>query len=323
VHASTVLRQIRRVEIKRDDPLIDEALTHLGAMISAAQTTGRTQEDTSAEPHDEKAALSEGTLRLTAKDILLELSEVGTVLAFAKDMEKAVVVRDLPNGRVQRGTAVDRSIAQAMALKDWIRCKTPGRVSRYQITAEGRAELAQLLDCEAHFGCGVNESPQRDQARQLTALAARPLRRARFSTQESPIAMLARRKGKGGQPFLTQDLVAASERLREDFELSQIGPSVAQNWDHFLTAGISSEGQQICHSSASGAQQRLQTALQLLGEGLADVALRCCCYQDGMESVEKRLGWPARSGKVVLRIALIKLRDHYQAQGDLDHSLIG
>ena len=37
--------------------------------------------------------------------------------------------------------------------------------------------------------------------------------------------------------LLSDDLVRVGERLREDFELAQMGPRVAQNWDRFLTSG--------------------------------------------------------------------------------------
>ena len=53
-----------------------------------------------------------------------------------------------------------------------------------------------------------------------------------------------------------------------------------------------------------------------LGPGLGDMALRCCCFLEGLETAEKRMGWSARSGKIVLRIALQRLRRHYQALGD-------
>jgi hypothetical protein len=57
----------------------------------------------------------------------------------------------------------------------------------------------------------------------------------------------------------------------------------------------------------------VQRALIDLGPGLADVAFRTCCLQEGLEQVERRMGWSARSGKVVLRIALERLQQHYRA----------
>lgn len=57
-------------------------------------------------------------------------------------------------------------------------------------------------------------------------------------------------------------------------------------------------------------------ALSDLGPGLGDVALRCCCFLEGLEQAEKRLGWSARSGKIVLRIALQRLKRHYDELGE-------
>ena len=63
------------------------------------------------------------------------------------------------------------------------------------------------------------------------------------------------------------------------------------------------------------ARDRVAAALRALGPGLGDVALRCCCYLEGLETAEKRMGWSARSGKIVLRIALQRLKAHYAEQG--------
>jgi len=151
----------------------------------------------------------------------------------------------------------------------------------------------------------------------------KPSRRIRYNVLESPLSVLARRKDKDGKPFLSDDLVAAGERLREDFEVGQMGPRVAQNWDRFLTMG--DRGAFRPESGGfgpEGARDRVAAALKDLGPGLGDVVLRCCCFLEGMEQAEKRMGWSARSGKIVLKIALQRLRRHYQELGDAS-GLIG
>ena len=68
----------------------------------------------------------------------------------------------------------------------------------------------------------------------------------------------------------------------------------------------------ICDlEAAAEARKRVADAMADLGPGLSDVVLRCCCYLEGLETTEKRLGWSARSGKIVLRIALMRLKRHY------------
>ncbi len=51
--------------------------------------------------------------------------------------------------------------------------------------------------------------------------------------------------------------------------------------------------------------------------------LRCCCFLEGLEAAEKRLGWSARSGKIVLRIALLRLKRHYDERNGGRAPLIG
>ena len=43
---------------------------------------------------------------------------------------------------------------------------------------------------------------------------------------------------------------------------------------------------------------------------------------EGLERAEKKMGWSARSGKIVLRIALQRLKRHYEGLGEAG-SLIG
>ena len=264
------------------------------------------------------------TLEKEGRRILRRLCEPGACLAVARDMEKAVVVREGADGRTTRTAVVDRPVAQAMALKDWITCDAPARISRYRITAAGRSALKRLLAANESASAGFCESDDGFLSqhgafgtREIHDADTGALRKVRYNCAESPVAAMARRKDKDGKPFLSNELVDAAERLREDFELAQMGPRVTQNWERFLTGG---ERGGFAADSGTGdgpgaARDRVNKALAELGPGLGDVALRVCCFLEGLEAAEKRMGWSARSGKVVLRIALQRLRQHYDRMG--------
>ena len=132
---------------------------------------------------------------------------------------------------------------------------------------------------------------------------------------ESPLGWLARRKNAAGKPYLTDDEVAAGERLRADFERAQLGPAVTQDWRRFLAPGAKGAGgsaqDRDVDGGAEAARQRVMDALVDLGPGLSDAALRTCCFLEGLEMVEAKMSWSARSAKIVLKIALQRLADHY------------
>lgn len=256
------------------------------------------------------------TVTREARRVLRRLSEPGACLAVARDMENAVVVRDTADGRTVRTAVVDRSVAEAMALKEWLSCTTTGRINRYTITGPGRSALKRLLaeDAAAKSGRKDELDPFGDQHRDYEEreVGTKRKNRTRFNLSESPLQALARRKDRSGDPFLAPELVAAGERLREDFELAQMGPRVTQNWERFLSSGDPAPaGSGGPAAGPQAARDRVQQALSDLGPGLGDVALRTCCFLEGMEAVEKRMGWAARSGKIVLRIALQRLKRHY------------
>ncbi|WP_157755679.1 DUF6456 domain-containing protein [Neomegalonema perideroedes] len=105
----------------------------------------------------------------------------------------------------------------------------------------------------------------------------------------------------------------AGEALRRDFERAQLGPRVTQNWEGFLTAGVDGGRSGFTPSEAAeAARARLFSAFVVLGSDLADVALRAICFGEGLEAVEREMGWSARSGKIVLKIALRRLVEFYQ-----------
>lgn len=318
-HASTILRQIRRIEMRRDDPLVDAALQSL-AETHFSMT--KKQPDYSGQSEDADEQFEREALR-----VLRRLCETGSVLAVAEDMDKAVVVRDAGEAGATKTAVVDCRVAQALALQDWISCDNPGRISRYRISSSGRTALSRLVAKSENKARSQNEFGMADAQTPFQPQGSAPqsdrARRMRYSAAESPLIALARRRDRDGKPFLDETLVSAGERLREDFELAQIGPQVAQNWDRFLTAGGRGNFDSESHGGrgSSNARDRVSRALSDLGPGLSDVTLRCCCYLEGLELAEKRMGWSARSGKIVLRIALQRLKRHYQEQTEMDRMI--
>lgn len=258
--------------------------------------------------------------------ILRRLCEPGAVLAVAENMERGVVVRSDDSGLSTRTAVVEPPVAHALALNGWINCPKPGRVNRYYITAAGRSALSRLLAESENRVRAERETGAPELAgREAREGDGRRQRRARYNASESPLIALARRRDRDGTPFLDETLVRAGERLREDFELAQMGPRIGQNWERFLTGGTergTSGPESPIDRGPDAAGRRVREALVELGPGLSDVALRCCCFLEGLETAEKRLGWSARSGKIVLRIALQRLKRHYDAQRACDR-LIG
>jgi hypothetical protein len=132
---------------------------------------------------------------------------------------------------------------------------------------------------------------------------------------ESPLAWLARRRGRDGRPLLDAAQVAAGERLRADFTFAGLGARVTMDWAAFGAAGSGGGGGRggaaELSDQALAARERVRRALSALGPELAGVALDVCCFLVGLEEVERSRGWPVRSGKVVLAIALDRLAEHY------------
>ncbi|MBA3909015.1 MAG: helix-turn-helix domain containing protein [Rhodobacter sp.] len=336
LHPSTILRQVRRFESRREDPLMDEALSAVSrrALQSTDDPARKEDQPMSVHPRNSSAApkaeiCDEQSLEREGRRILRRLAEPGAVMAIAPEMDKAVVLRDFPDGRSLRTGVLDRSVAQAFTLKEWIACRKVGRVSTYEITSVGRAALRRMIEEEDRRRQGAAEGASfGDQHRvwgERSVMDDEGPRRVRYNMAESPVGVLGRRRDRDGKPFLEAELVEAAERLREDFELAQMGPRVAQNWDRFLTGGDRGAFQPDSGigEGPGRARGRVAAALRDLGPGLGDVALRCCCFLEGLEVAEKRMGWAARSGKIVLRIALMRLRRHYDETYGRSGPLIG
>ncbi|MDP3408953.1 DUF6456 domain-containing protein [Bosea sp. (in: a-proteobacteria)] len=132
--------------------------------------------------------------------------------------------------------------------------------------------------------------------------------------RESPLLWLHRRPGKDGQPQISAQEFAAGERFRADLTLARMMPRMTMNWDASLAPdgrGAGSRGSASASDAALAARQRVRLACDRLGPDLSGLAIDVCGFLKGLDSVERERGWPARSAKVVLRLALKSLATHY------------
>jgi hypothetical protein len=138
---------------------------------------------------------------------------------------------------------------------------------------------------------------------------------------ESPLAWLARRKGRDGHAMISPNQFIAGEKLRADFTRGHLSPRVTSDWSaptgrSRTFAGGAGEMTDLVIAS----RQRVRLAMEACGPEFSGLLMDVCCFLRGLEEVERERGWPLRSAKIVLQLALDRLARHYglrdEARGD-------
>jgi hypothetical protein len=135
-------------------------------------------------------------------------------------------------------------------------------------------------------------------------------RRVRSNDAESPLAILRKRKNATGQPLISEEAFKAGERLRSDFTIGNLMPSIGVNWG-VTGSGSRGNGMLEITDAALAARQRVERALEAVGPELSGVLIDVCCFLKGLEAVERERQWPVRSAKLILKTALAVLDRHY------------
>jgi len=140
-------------------------------------------------------------------------------------------------------------------------------------------------------------------------LRARRGRTVTVNLAESPLSWLHARG------LLSDRQFAAGELLRGDWERAQLAPRVTMSWD---TARVDGGGQADLTPGERqlAAKARFDGAVAAAGPGLADVLWRVACAGEAIAFAEKALGWPVRSGKLVLGLALDRVAGFYRVPGE-------
>jgi hypothetical protein len=137
-------------------------------------------------------------------------------------------------------------------------------------------------------------------------LARGAVRRVTVNLAESPLCWLHAR----GR--ISDAQLAAGERLRRDYERGGLAARVTMRWDAPPADGKRG-GARAADAAASqiDARDRFHRALDAAGPGLGDICWRVICAGEAMPDAERAMGWPARSGRVVLTLALDRLARFY------------
>jgi hypothetical protein len=141
-----------------------------------------------------------------------------------------------------------------------------------------------------------------------TASNGKPTRSVTVNLAESPLAWLGARK------LISERQLVAGEMLRRDYERAALPQRTTMQWDAPPNGKVARGSQS--HGATTLAQidakARFDGAIAAAGAGLADILWRVVCAGEAVPTAEKALGWPSRSGKLVLLLALDRVADYYR-----------
>lgn len=137
---------------------------------------------------------------------------------------------------------------------------------------------------------------------------------------ESPLLWMYRRKSASGESLIGAAEFAAGERLRSDLTFAGIMPRVTMDWSNAARVDTSSIRERLNPSEAAiASRQRVDAALRAVGPDLSGLLVDLCGFGKGLELIERERCWPARSAKIVVKLALASLARHY----GIDDAAIG
>lgn len=239
-----------------------------------------------------------------ARRLLLALAQEGAAPARSDLRDGFLTVAAPRNGVTSIVANAPLAAGAQLAARGLARWAGQGDARRLMLTDAGAALARRLAAPDADSFAAQHRSVVRRSPAPGEAAVA-------INECESPIAWLARRRGKDGVAFLDTAQVDAGERFRTDATIAQLLPRVTTQWSGVAVSG--GRGPQNMHVSelAVAARQRIDRAATAVGPDLSGLLIDVCGFQKGLELVERERAWPPRAAKIVLRIALDRLAAHY------------
>lgn len=243
-----------------------------------------------------------------------------------KDDIRALLVKILRQRNVENGEehalgvdqvlALDNPIVQDAINAGLLRFQVPtgsqGTKSQLRVTKAGRAWLRRMAAPSDPF-------QQQHQDRQIVDLEE-PGKSAGTSpltvnVAAGPLLWLRHRTDRKGEPLISEAQFRAGQRFAAELEKGAITTGYACSLslgEERVDGGRGRNGTAEALSDiVLTARRNIDKATAFLGQDLSKVAIDVCFYEVKLADIEKRQGWPVRSAKVVLAIALDRLACHY------------
>ncbi len=182
----------------------------------------------------------------------------------------------------------------------------------YRLASAGASRVRRQLSATDNF-------QTQHQSRSLRVIDYEGMKQpAIVNDAESPLKWLASRKDKSGARLLTAFQLEAGERIRADYQFAGLAARVTASWSPTAQRNGSGGASDAAgmQDNVLAARQRVIRALAAVGPELSGILVDVCCHLKGLEEAEKTEGWPQRSGKVILQMALTRLARHYGLVSD-------
>ena len=206
---------------------------------------------------------------------------------------------------LKQSLRISADLVEAFRRREWI-ARAAGRPQCFAIADAGLGWIRRALAEGDPFA-----AQHRIEARRTIAAPDGSFHTLTVNDGESPLGWLFRRKGPDGRTLITEWQFKAGEKLRVDFTLAQLNPRLGVDLAAPVVAGRRGAKSDTLCETVLAAKQRFARAVSAVGPGLSDLLIDVCCHLTGLEAAEKQKGWPQRSAKIVLQIALDRLASHY------------
>jgi hypothetical protein len=214
-----------------------------------------------------------------------------------------------PNGNRRRKAVVRLNAADVRELVASGAIEAAGE-DTYALSAAGRASVARQ-----------HAAPDEAYAAQHGPVVDRvvmdrdgDVRIARGYDADRVLRRLSLLRDSAGRPWLDGAELTAAAKLKADWERSEIGTARGSDWTAPPKGSTPrAGGMDGAIAAHCDARRRVSDALGRLAPPLRAVVERICLREEGLEALERAEAWPARSGKLALKLALAQLASSYSS----------